>query len=127
MAEVDPTFYELIPWDYSSTKICDDAAKVSQITDTNKLALSVTARKGWLTRALKRVKADEEYNRLFNIKGKQTHNRYKDTLQNLEERMAMLINAFRRQMQLDKDGSDEILRELEKIEKTYWDSPLNSI
>ena len=113
-------FYDIIPWKYSSTKIDKDVDYICSINEETKLGFCISSRKAWLTQAFNRVTKDEIYSKAFKIKGTQSHNRYKDTLQFLEERMGMLVNAYRRHLQLFPLVQKTTLDEFTKIEDTYW-------
>ena len=118
--EIPNTFAEIIPWDYSSSKIDTDATYLCTITEEAKLGFSITSRKSWLTQAVNRVTKDETFAKTFKLKGTQTQNRYKDTLHFLEERMAMLVNAYRRRLQLFPLLHTETLTDFDKHYDTYW-------
>ena len=120
--ETDKDFKEIIPWEYTSSKLDKDEEELLKNREEAKLSLSISARKGWFTQALNRVKKDDEFNRKFNLKGTQTHNRYKDTLHFLEERMGMLVNAYRRYLQLFPLLQEKTLEEFNNLADTYWKS-----
>ena len=120
--EVNTGFDNIIPWHFTSTHTDIDREKILLIDDKRKLDHSIIARHGWLTKAAKRVLADEEFDKKFNLKGKQTNNRYKDTLNNLDERMTVLVNGYRRYIQLFPDEQDDIMEKFNTASKTYWNS-----
>ena len=120
--ETDQGFDEIIPWHFSSTHSETDKQKVLLIEDKTRLTFSINARRGWLTKAGKRVLADEEFDKKFKLKGKQTNNRYKDSLDNLEERMAVLVNGYRRYLQLFPLEVNTVMDEFNTSAETYWSS-----
>ena len=100
MPETDQGFDEVIPWHFSSTHTEKDKQNLLLMEDKKRITFSINTRRGWLTKAGQRVLKDDGYDKSFKLKGKQTFNRYKDTLNNLEERMAVLVNGYRRYLQL---------------------------
>ena len=115
-------FYEIIPWKYSSTKIDNDALELLKlkVEDETTLSHRISARKGWFSRAMERIAKDEEYHKKFGITGKQSHNRYKETLQFLEERFSMLTNGYRRYLQLFPMQQDRMMEAFQTHVDTYW-------
>ena len=91
---------ELIPWHYSSAKLRADAELLREVKEQKDMDRRITARKGWVTRALDKIQLDQEYDSKFQLKGKEVYERYNDSKTYLEERMGMLVNAYRRQLQI---------------------------
>ena len=120
--ETDKDFTDIIPWEYTSTKLDKDVETISKIKEEGKISFCISSRKGWLTQAFNRVKNDDEFNKKFNLKGTQTHNRYKDTLHFLEERMGMIVNIYRRYLQLFPLLHQDTLEAFNKLAETYWHS-----
>ena len=119
--ETEVDFSDIIPWEYSSNSIDDDAKYIQTITEEPKLSLCLSSRKGWLSRALNRVTNDKEYDTKFNIRRRQTHNRYKETLHFLEERFGKLVNGYRRYLQLFPLNRETTYKEFEKHSDTYYE------
>ena len=112
---VDIEFEDIIPWHFTSTHTDQDREKILKIVDDKKLNNSINTRLGWLTKAAKLVLADDEFDKKFKLRGRQVNNRYKDTLNNLEERMSTLINGYRRYLQLFPDERDEIIEKFNMV------------
>jgi len=55
----DDNLEELIPWSFYTSKTVADAELLAKINDQNDLERRITARKGWITKALHRVEADK--------------------------------------------------------------------
>jgi len=112
---------EIIPWHFYSTRVNTDADLLKQVNDQRDLERRITARKGWITKALDRVKADKAYHEQFKLKGKEQHARYIDTKNYLEERMAMVVNAFRRILQVVVLDKQTFFNQFDEIAKRYYE------
>jgi len=100
----DDTIDEIIPWHFFNAKTLEDAEELSKIKDQKDLERRLSARKGWLTKALERVKADRDWNFQFKLTGKEPYARFNETKTFLEVRMAMLVNTYRRLFQVITGG-----------------------
>ena len=67
----DDNLEELIPWSFYTSKTVADAELLAKINDQNDLERRITARKGWITKALHRVEADKVWFDKTKLKGKQ--------------------------------------------------------
>ena len=67
----DDNIEELIPWHFFTKKTVEDAELLAKINDQNDLERKITARKGWITKALHRVEADKVWFDKTKLKGKQ--------------------------------------------------------
>ena len=110
---------EIIPWPYSSAKLRADAELLREVTEQKDLDRRITARKGWVTRAIDRVKSDQTYDLTFNLKGKEAYERYNDSKNYLEERMGMLVNAFRRMLQVIMLDKQTYMDQFDAVCKNY--------
>ena len=118
-----PGLYTYIPLDGTqSEKIKADEEYLQTLTDFNEVKRSLTTRKGHLTRAKNLVIRDKEYNDKFRLKGKATYERYLETKITLEDRWDMLLNGYRRLLQLLPLQTDEILAQYEETYAVFWDS-----
>ena len=96
----DDRLDEIIPWHFYNAKIIEDGELLSKVKDLNDIERRITARKGWMTRALERVKADKVWSEEFKLTGSGPFARFKKTKAVLEERMAMIVNVYRRVLQI---------------------------
>ena len=118
-----PGLYEYIPLDGTqSEKVKDDENSLQTITDYNAVRRSLTTRKGHLTRAKNLVIRDKDYNDKFRLKNKVTYERYLETKVTLEDRWDMLLNCYRRLLQLLPLQTDTILEEYEESYEVFWNS-----
>ena len=114
----DDQFYEVIPWQFCNTKIVEDADLLKQVKELNDIERRITARKGWLTRSMERIQDDKEWNEKFHLTSKEAFARFTDSKAFMEERMAMLVNAFRRAIQI-AIAPKPYIEQYEYIVKTY--------
>ena len=112
---------ELIPWHYYSTKTLEDAKVLNKVTDLPDLQRRATSRRGGVTKALNRINRDKEYYDKFNLRGKQSHSRYEDTKAFLDERMGMVVNIYRRILQVIQLDKATFEKEFEEVSKAYFD------
>ena len=94
---------ELLPWSYSNPKLDEDAQKLETYDDPTTISKCITGRKSWFTKAVNMVTNDKKYASSTNVQGKQSLDRYEKTLDFLENRMGMLVNAYRRILALQDE------------------------
>ena len=116
----DDTLEELIPWNFYTTKTVADCQLLAKVNDQNDLERRITARKGWITKALNRVQADKEWFERTKLTGKQPYARFLETRTWLDERMAMVVNAYRRILQVIVLDKQTFMSQFEEVEKIFY-------
>ena len=96
----DNTAEEQIPWHFFNTKTLRDGEELAKVGDLTDLQARAISRRGYVTRALKRIQSDKEYFEKIRVQGKQSHARYEESRSFLELRMAMVVNVYRRILQI---------------------------